>query len=53
MKKEPNAVYIGDHKIGYRMVQNGVIGLAYVKGEKCDFVSLDELIRMIKNDKAS
>lgn len=45
MKKEPTAIYIGDHKVGYRGDRNGTRGLLYKKGDEVIFKPCDKLIQ--------
>lgn len=45
MKREPTAVYIGDHKVGYRGEKDGVRGLLYKKGNEVVFKTCDLLLQ--------
>lgn len=45
MRREPTAIYIGDHKIGYRGLKDGVQGFLYMKGDEQVFEPYDVLIK--------
>lgn len=47
MKREATAIYIGDHKVGYRGVKNGVRGLLYKKGTEMEFKTCEMLLQDI------
>lgn len=47
MRREPTAIYIGKHKVGYRGEKDGVRGFVYKKGEELLFLSCDMLLQDI------
>ena len=49
MMKEPTAIYIGGHKVGYRGIKDGVVGIMYIKGDEVTFTSCDKLLQDIYN----
>lgn len=50
MKKlEPEAVYLGKYKVGYRAIKNGKEGIAFMKNKDTIFVDTAEFLRIITN----